>query len=44
MLVANGNAGNRAGRAPLARALYKAGFAVLVFDYGGSAVIPDSAT
>lgn len=35
VLVANGNAGNRAGRAPLARALSEAGFAVLVFDYRG---------
>jgi uncharacterized protein len=34
-LVANGNAGNRAGRAPLARALSERGLAVLLFDYRG---------
>jgi fermentation-respiration switch protein FrsA (DUF1100 family) len=35
VLVANGNAGNRADRAPLAAALAKAGFATLLFDYRG---------
>lgn len=35
VLVANGNAGNRAGRADLARALAGRGFAVLLFDYRG---------
>jgi pimeloyl-ACP methyl ester carboxylesterase len=35
VLVANGNGGNRAGRAPLAAKLADAGFAVLVFDYRG---------
>jgi uncharacterized protein len=35
VLVANGNAGNRSLRAPLAGALARAGFAVLLFDYRG---------
>jgi len=35
VLVANGNAGDRAVRAPLARALSEAGMAVLLFDYRG---------
>src|SRR5919204_7015744 len=35
VLVANGNAGNRSLRAPLARALARAGLAVLLFDYRG---------
>ena len=35
VLVANGNGGNRADRAPLARALAGAGFGVLLFDYRG---------
>jgi pimeloyl-ACP methyl ester carboxylesterase len=35
VLVANGNAGDRTGRAPLARALADQGFAVLLFDYRG---------
>ena len=35
VLVANGNAGNRAARAPLASALSAAGFGVLLFDYRG---------
>jgi fermentation-respiration switch protein FrsA (DUF1100 family) len=35
VLVANGNAGNRAGRAPLARALAAEGLTVLLFDYRG---------
>lgn len=35
VLVANGNAGNRAVRAPLARALSERGVSVLLFDYRG---------
>lgn len=35
VLVANGNAGSREGRAPLARALAREGFTVLLFDYRG---------
>jgi hypothetical protein len=35
VLVANGNAGNRSLRAPLARSLAKAGLLVLLFDYRG---------
>jgi pimeloyl-ACP methyl ester carboxylesterase len=35
VLVANGNAGDRSLRSPLARALADAGFAVLLFDYRG---------
>jgi hypothetical protein len=35
VLVANGNAGNRSLRAPLAHALARAGLAVLLFDYRG---------
>src|SRR5919206_1963277 len=35
VLVANGNAGNRSMRAPLARALALRGFDVLLFDYRG---------
>lgn len=35
VLVANGNAGNRAGRAPLARRLAAEGLTVLLFDYRG---------
>lgn len=35
VLVANGNGGNRAGRADLATALAESGFAVLLFDYRG---------
>jgi pimeloyl-ACP methyl ester carboxylesterase len=35
VLVANGNAGDRSLRAPLARALAREGFAVLLFDYRG---------
>ncbi|GAA1609763.1 alpha/beta hydrolase [Kribbella sancticallisti] len=35
VLVANGNAGNRADRAPLARALAAEGLTVLLFDYRG---------
>jgi fermentation-respiration switch protein FrsA (DUF1100 family) len=35
VLVLNGNAGNRSDRAPLAAALSREGFAVLLFDYRG---------
>jgi uncharacterized protein len=35
VLVANGNAGNRAMRAPLAAALARSGLSVLLFDYRG---------
>ena len=35
ILVFNGNAGNRAHRTPLADALSRQGFAVLLFDYRG---------
>jgi fermentation-respiration switch protein FrsA (DUF1100 family) len=35
VLVANGNAGDRSLRSPLARALVDEGFAVLLFDYRG---------
>ncbi len=35
VLVANGNAGDRSMRAPLAEALAEKGFAVLLFDYRG---------
>jgi fermentation-respiration switch protein FrsA (DUF1100 family) len=44
VLVANGNAGNRADRAPLAAALSGAGFAVLLFDYRGYAGNPGHPT
>jgi uncharacterized protein len=37
VLVANGNAGDRSLRAPLALALADQGFAVLLFDYGVTA-------
>ena len=37
VLVANGNGGDRAGRAPLARALSERGMSVLLFDYRGYA-------
>jgi uncharacterized protein len=40
VLVANGNAGDRSLRAPLARALASAGLAVLLFDYRGYAGNP----
>jgi fermentation-respiration switch protein FrsA (DUF1100 family) len=42
VLVANGNAGNRAARAPLARALAERGLAVLLFDYRGYGGNPGS--
>jgi fermentation-respiration switch protein FrsA (DUF1100 family) len=35
VLVCNGNGGDRAGRAPLAAALHRAGLSVLLFDYRG---------
>jgi len=42
VLVANGNAGNRVARAPLARALADEGLAVLLFDYRGYGGNPGS--
>ncbi len=42
VLVLNGNAGNRAHRAPLARALADRGYAVLLFDYRGFGGNPGS--
>jgi len=42
VLVANGNAGDRAARAPLARALAERGMAVLLFDYRGYGGNPGS--
>ena len=45
-VVFNGNAGNRSNRAPLAGALARRGFAVLLFDYrgyGGNAGSPSEA-
>lgn len=42
VLVANGNAGNRASRAPLARALAREGLSVLLFDYRGYGGNPGS--
>jgi uncharacterized protein len=42
VLVANGNAGDRADRAPLAEALAERGFQVLVFDYRGYGGNPGS--
>jgi fermentation-respiration switch protein FrsA (DUF1100 family) len=44
VLVANGNAGNRSLRAPLARALAEQGFAVLLFDYRGFGENPGTPT
>lgn len=44
VLVANGNAGDRSLRAPLARALADRGFAVLLFDYRGFGGNPGSPT
>jgi hypothetical protein len=40
VLVANGNAGDRSARAPLAQALADRGFAVLLFDYRGYGANP----
>lgn len=42
VLVANGNAGDRSGRAPLASALADRGFSVLLFDYRGYGGNPGS--
>ncbi|HEX7746059.1 MAG TPA: alpha/beta fold hydrolase [Micromonosporaceae bacterium] len=42
VLVANGNAGNRSDRMPLAAALATRGFAVLLFDYRGYGGNPGS--
>ncbi len=42
VLVANGNAGDRSLRAPLAEALAEEGFAVLLFDYRGYGGNPGS--
>lgn len=42
VLVANGNAGNRSLRAPLAQALANQGFGVLLFDYRGYGGNPGS--
>jgi uncharacterized protein len=42
VLVANGNAGNRSSRAPLAVALSRRGLAVLLFDYRGYGGNPGS--
>lgn len=42
VLVAHGNGGNRAHRAPLAAALARAGFSVLLFDYRGYGGNPGS--
>ncbi|HEX2053826.1 MAG TPA: alpha/beta fold hydrolase [Actinomycetota bacterium] len=44
VLVANGNAGDRSFRAPLARALSREGFAVLLFDYRGFGGNPGTPT
>lgn len=44
VLVANGNAGDRSLRAPLAQALVKQGFAVLLFDYRGFGGNPGTPT
>jgi uncharacterized protein len=44
VLVANGNAGDRSLRAPLAEALADEGFSVLLFDYRGYAANPGSPT
>lgn len=44
VLVANGNAGDRADRAPLAAALARAGYSVLLFDYRGYGGNPGSPT
>ena len=42
VLLANGNAGNRSARAPLARALSARGLSVLLFDYRGYGGNPGS--
>jgi len=35
LVVANGNAGNRASREPMARELFQRGYSILLFDYRG---------
>jgi len=42
VLIANGNAGNRTARAPLAEALWRRGFGVLLIDYRGYGGNPGS--
>jgi fermentation-respiration switch protein FrsA (DUF1100 family) len=42
VLVANGNAGDRSSRAPLAQSLTARGFSVLLFDYRGYGANPGS--
>jgi fermentation-respiration switch protein FrsA (DUF1100 family) len=44
VIVFNGNAGNRSHRAPLARALSRAGIATLLFDYRGYGGNPGAPT
>ncbi|CAM3259002.1 alpha/beta hydrolase [Mycobacterium intermedium] len=44
ILVCNGNGGDRSGRAPLALALRRAGFSVLLFDYRGYGENPGNPT
>lgn len=44
VLVANGNAGDRSDRAPLAQALMLAGYSVLLFDYRGYGGNPGTPT
>lgn len=44
ILVCNGNGGDRSGRAPLALALHRAGFSVLLFDYRGYGENPGKPT
>jgi fermentation-respiration switch protein FrsA (DUF1100 family) len=44
VLIANGNAGDRSDRAPLAAALTRAGYSVLLFDYRGYGGNPGSPT
>ncbi len=44
VLIANGNAGDRSDRAPLATALMRAGYSVLLFDYRGYGGNPGSPT
>jgi fermentation-respiration switch protein FrsA (DUF1100 family) len=44
VLICNGNAGDRALRAPLAAALFRAGMSVLLFDYRGYAGNPGRPT
>jgi fermentation-respiration switch protein FrsA (DUF1100 family) len=44
VLIFNGNAGDRSSRAPLAAALTRAGFSVLLFDYRGYGCNPGQPT